>query len=94
MAIVKFKNVSKAYEEGNTIIDDLSLDIQQGGEFLTLLGPSGCGKTTLLKMINKLIDPNDGIIEVNDKALKIGTQLILEEVLDTSFRVLVYFPPT
>lgn len=30
MAIVKFKNVSKAYEEGNTIIDDLSLDIQQG----------------------------------------------------------------
>ncbi len=69
MAIVKFKNVSKAYEEGNTIIDDLSLDIQQG-EFLTLLGPSGCGKTTLLKMINKLIDPNDGIIEVNDKALK------------------------
>lgn len=69
MAIVRFRNVSKAYEEGKKVIDDLSLDIQEG-EFLTLLGPSGCGKTTLLKMINKLIDPNEGTIEANDKALR------------------------
>lgn len=68
MAIVKFENVSKSYEEGNIIIDDLSLDIQEG-EFLTLLGPSGCGKTTLLKMINKLIEPNSGVIKVDGKTL-------------------------
>lgn len=43
------KDVVKKYGE-NTVIPDLSLDIENG-ELFTLLGPSGCGKTTLLRMI-------------------------------------------
>ena len=46
---IKIKNAKKMYGK-NTVIEDLSLDIN-GGEFFTLLGPSGCGKTTLLRMI-------------------------------------------
>ena len=46
---IKVTNAVKRYG-ANTIISDLSLDIEEG-EFFTLLGPSGCGKTTLLRMI-------------------------------------------
>ncbi len=37
-------------------------------ETIVLLGPSGCGKTTLLKLINRLIEPDSGTIEINGKS--------------------------
>lgn len=46
---IKINNAVKRYGD-NTVIPNLSVDIQEG-EFFTLLGPSGCGKTTLLRMI-------------------------------------------
>ena len=42
---------------------DLSLAIPTG-ELVALVGPSGCGKTTTLRMINRLIEPTSGTIEV------------------------------
>ncbi len=66
MAIIEFKNVSKSYTEGATVIDELSLAIESG-EFITMIGESGCGKTTLLKMINGLIPASSGDISVMGK---------------------------
>lgn len=68
MSIIKFKNVTKAYTEDVTVINDLSLSIEEG-EFITLIGESGCGKTTLLKMINGLVLPTKGEISVMGKTL-------------------------
>ena len=45
-------------------VNDVSLTVEQG-TFVTLVGPSGCGKTTLLKMINRLVEPTAGRIWVN-----------------------------
>ena len=45
---------------------NFNLKIEKG-EFVTFLGPSGCGKTTLLKMVNKLIEVDQGNIFVNGK---------------------------
>ena len=45
---------------------ELDLHIAEG-ELVVLIGPSGCGKTTTLKMINRLIEPTDGAIFVDDK---------------------------
>ena len=42
-------------------VDDVSLTIEEG-EFVTILGSSGCGKTTLLKMVNRLYEPDKGTI--------------------------------
>jgi osmoprotectant transport system ATP-binding protein len=60
---IEFKNVSKQFKESTSIaVDNVSLTIEHG-EFITILGSSGCGKTTLLKMINRLYDPQKGSIE-------------------------------
>ena len=61
--MIQFKNVSKVFH-GKKIIDDISFVIEDG-EFVVLLGESGCGKTTTLKMINKLISPSSGTVEIN-----------------------------
>jgi osmoprotectant transport system ATP-binding protein len=59
---VTFDNVSKMYSGASRpAVADVSLDIEPG-RFVVLLGPSGCGKTTLLKMVNRLIDPTAGRI--------------------------------
>lgn len=63
MKLIEFKNIVKKYRT-KTIIKPFSLEIE-AGQLVVFIGPSGCGKTTLLKMINKLIQPTSGKIFVN-----------------------------
>ncbi|MDB5055133.1 MAG: glycine/betaine transporter ATP-binding protein [Bacilli bacterium] len=61
--MIAFKGVSKVYHNAQ-IINKLDLSISDG-ELFVLIGPSGCGKTTTMKMINRLIEPSSGTIEIN-----------------------------
>lgn len=63
--MIQFRDIVKKYRN-KTIIKPFSLDIEPG-QLIVFIGPSGCGKTTLLKMINKLIQPTSGKIFVNGK---------------------------
>lgn len=63
MILIQFQNIVKKYRT-KTIINHFSLDIEDG-QLVVFIGPSGCGKTTLLKMINRLIQPSSGKIFVN-----------------------------
>src|SRR5947208_811342 len=69
-AFVEVRGVSKTFRRpgqadgGVVALSDVSFTLQPG-EFVCLLGPSGCGKTTLLRMINGLIEPDDGEILIN-----------------------------
>ncbi|MHC5250081.1 ABC transporter ATP-binding protein [Enterococcus sp. LJL90] len=66
---VSFKHVQKKFTgAAETAIDQLSFTIHQG-EFVTILGTSGSGKTTTLKMVNRLIEPDAGEIEVYGQAV-------------------------
>ncbi|HYN31660.1 MAG TPA: betaine/proline/choline family ABC transporter ATP-binding protein [Ilumatobacteraceae bacterium] len=57
--------MSKRFGGGTgAAVDNLSLDIEEGS-IMALLGPSGCGKTTTLRMINRLIEPTSGRIEID-----------------------------
>ena len=58
--IIELKNVTMTFE-GETVLNDLSLDINDK-EFITLLGPSGCGKTTTLRIIAGFLEPDHGDI--------------------------------
>ncbi|MBA5827741.1 ATP-binding cassette domain-containing protein, partial [Escherichia coli] len=64
--MLKFEHVTKTYKGGKKAVNDLTLNIDKG-EFVCFIGPSGCGKTTTMKMINRLIEPTEGKIFINDK---------------------------
>lgn len=64
---ISIKHAVKRYGQ-NTVIPDLSLEIQNGKLF-TLLGPSGCGKTTLLRMIAGFNSIEGGTFSFNDRII-------------------------
>jgi spermidine/putrescine transport system ATP-binding protein len=59
--IIELSHITKTFEDGVTVIEDLNLSVKKG-ELVTLLGPSGCGKTTLLRMIGGFDMPTSGEI--------------------------------
>jgi len=65
---LKFDHVTKIYKETKAV-DDVSFDICKG-ELFVLLGSSGSGKTTTLRLINRLIDPDEGTIYLNGNDTK------------------------
>ena len=70
--MIEFKQVSKRYRD-KAILENINFQIEDG-EFIVLIGESGCGKTTTLKMINKLITPSSGKVEINGRDIaKIDT---------------------
>ena len=58
-------NISKRFN-GINAVDKISFEVKEG-ETLVLLGTSGCGKTTTLRMLNRLIEPDDGNVLINGK---------------------------
>lgn len=66
--MIRFENVSKHYGK-KKILNNLSFEIPEG-RFVVLIGPSGCGKTTTLKMINRLIEPDEGKIYIDNQDIE------------------------
>ena len=67
--MIEIKNISKSYNKGIKVINDISFNIKDG-EILGFLGPNGAGKTTTIKMITGILDINDGDILVDGKSIK------------------------
>ncbi|HPG39119.1 MAG TPA: ATP-binding cassette domain-containing protein [bacterium] len=65
MAILKLKQISKAYEEVHAV-KELSFSVDKG-QIFGLLGPNGAGKTTTIRMIMDIIKPDSGTIEIAGK---------------------------
>ena len=62
--MIRLAGVGKTYDDGTVAVHELDLDVRRG-ELVVLVGPSGCGKSTTLKMINRLIEPTTGTIEID-----------------------------
>lgn len=68
MSKINLQNVTFAYGEGITVIDDVSISIKEG-EFVSIIGPSGCGKSTLLSLIAGLNFPTGGCILLDNQEI-------------------------
>ncbi|MGO2659957.1 ABC transporter ATP-binding protein [Mycetocola reblochoni] len=62
--MIEFEGVRKTYPDGTTAVDGIDLTIP-AREITVLVGSSGCGKTTLLRMVNRMIDPTAGTVSID-----------------------------
>ncbi|WP_237203256.1 amino acid ABC transporter ATP-binding protein [Rothia endophytica] len=79
--MLSVKNLSKSFD-GNTILNDISLDVA-AGETTVILGPSGSGKSTLLRCLNLLETPESGQLSIEGDTVDFGTDLTDEQVRTT-----------
>ncbi|MEX0885119.1 MAG: ATP-binding cassette domain-containing protein [Phycisphaeraceae bacterium] len=91
--MIRFREVSKRYGDGDAppAVDRLSLEVRDG-ELLVLLGESGCGKTTTLKMINRLIEPTGGRIELDGQDVQRLDAVALRRKIGYVFQGIGLFP--
>jgi osmoprotectant transport system ATP-binding protein len=90
--MIRLIQVSKSFDNGRSYaVQNLSLDVASG-ETLIILGSSGCGKTTTLKMINRLIEPSTGTIEVGGEDIMKQDPVALRRRIGYVFQGIGLFP--
>jgi len=77
-ARVRFENVTFAYNDDATVLDNLSLEARRG-EIVALVGPSGGGKTTILALIPRFYEVIQGRVSIDDHDLRDVTIASLRE---------------
>lgn len=63
--MIEYRGVSKTFADGTEAVGDFSLVIPSHST-TAFVGSSGCGKTTLLRMVNRMVDPSAGRVLIDD----------------------------
>jgi ATP-binding cassette, subfamily B, bacterial len=66
---IEFENVSFCYESDQPIIQDISFSIDPG-QVAAVVGPTGVGKTTILSLVSRFYDPNEGVVKIDGKDIR------------------------
>ena len=90
--MISLVDVSKSYDAGQSFaVKNISLEIKSS-EILVFLGTSGCGKTTLLKLINRLIEPTSGKIYFSGEDISGQDPVFLRRKIGYVFQGIGLFP--
>ncbi len=90
--MIRLQSVSKSYDDGRTFaVNNVDLVVERN-ELVVLLGGSGSGKTTTLKMINRLIEPTYGDIEVDGGDVRREDPVQLRRRIGYVFQGIGLFP--
>ncbi|WP_017934763.1 ABC transporter ATP-binding protein [Nocardioides sp. Iso805N] len=63
--MIEYRSVAKTFPDGTEAVHDFSL-VLPSRSTTVLVGSSGCGKTTLLRMVNRMVDPSSGQVLIDD----------------------------
>ena len=88
--MIRLVDVTKRYDE-TLAVDGISLEVPTG-EVCVLIGPSGCGKTTTLRMINRLIEPTSGLIEIDGRDIMSASPVELRRHIGYVIQSVGLFP--
>ncbi|MCD8341037.1 MAG: ABC transporter ATP-binding protein [Clostridiales bacterium] len=81
--LVHLSGVTKSYDRQAALLD-VNLDLQPG-RIVGLLGPNGAGKTTLIKLLNGLLQPDAGVVEIDGTAPGVYTKSIVSYLPDRTY---------
>ncbi|HBF1299998.1 TPA: ABC transporter ATP-binding protein [Clostridioides difficile] len=81
--IVEFKGVNKSYGTKN-VLKNIDLNIPKG-KIVGLLGPNGSGKSTMIKLMNGLLQPDNGEIMINGMKPSIDTKKIVSYLPERTY---------
>ncbi|HZE55378.1 MAG TPA: ATP-binding cassette domain-containing protein [Bradyrhizobium sp.] len=89
---IVFSHVGKSFDGGRVkAVDDVSLEVA-GGELLAIVGGSGSGKTTLLRLANRLIDADQGSIQIEGEDVRAADPVALRRRIGYVFQSGGLFP--
>lgn len=74
--MIEFRSVTKTFPDGTRAVDEFDLVIPSR-RTTVFVGSSGCGKTTLLRMINRMVDPSSGAVEIDGENVLDGDPVAL-----------------
>lgn len=77
--ILKAENITKEYEKGNVILENINI-ILHTGEFISVVGESGCGKSTLLHILSGIEQPTKGVVTINGEDINIMSDKKLSQM--------------
>ena len=70
---IEMENVCFSYDKTKELIRDFSLKVKPGQK-IAIVGPTGCGKTTVINLLMRFYDVDDGCIKVEDKDIRSVTR--------------------
>ncbi|KAB1438349.1 ABC transporter ATP-binding protein [Candidatus Galacturonibacter soehngenii] len=83
---IEFRNVSFTYPFGVTkVLNDISFKIY-AGQKIAVIGVNGAGKTTIIKLLLRFYDPDEGEILINNENIKKYTHKSLRNIFSTFFQ--------
>src|SRR6266571_6460640 len=63
--MLRIKGLAKRYRTGDLALKGIDLEVPDG-QVMALIGPSGAGKSTVIRCINRLVEPTAGSVMLND----------------------------
>src|SRR3954471_18085948 len=70
--MLRIKGLVKRYRTGDVALKGIDLDVPDG-QVMALIGPSGAGKSTVIRCINRLVEPSSGSVMLNNSDIvKLG----------------------
>ena len=66
---ISFQNVVFSYKENEPVINDISFNVQ-AGETIAIVGATGAGKSTIINLLSRFYDINEGVISVDGNNIK------------------------
>lgn len=77
---VKINNLYFSYNPDRELLKDVNINVEPG-KTVAIVGPTGCGKTTLINLLMRFYDPNNGVISVDE----VNTQDVTRQSLRQNF---------
>jgi ABC-type multidrug transport system fused ATPase/permease subunit len=90
---VRYRGVSFQYERERKVLEDVDFEVA-AGQVVAIVGPTGSGKTTLMSLLLRLYDPDDGSIEIDGQDIRGMTLASLRENISIALQENILFGTT